>query len=756
MGETNRPHRRIAFFTCLCLVVAGLPTAGATEDDYFDYITIFSSGRIARFTEMPIRVYISPMLRADAYLNAIRYGMRQWESASGGIIQFAETEVNSDADIRVSWGRAGLWPIAEVTGAKAELTRLDGDRIRVEIILVPHEPQLGEVSDPAGLRAICLHEFGHAVGLWGHSPDSRDAEFHTSTKEHPSPHDINTLLRVYDTPQGTPQHEIAIKTVKDSLDGSAADARRHYLLGSITVDKGSIKEAIGHFKTSLALDPASKPARQKLIQVYQDFGYYEQAINLLNDVLAEAPSHDAYNTLGVMYYRNGKIDESISAFQNSITQNSHDLAAQHNLHQIFREKGIAARHAKNHSQADAYFRKALQYAARDARAIYRLMGDSYERRGDFATAISHYQKALETNPVDREIQEALAQCHNNRGVKLRNARRWDDAIDAYNRALALTPTLAVARSNLIDALLQRARHCREAGNIDKAIASYRELAALESNDIDAHSRLGELYLEQNAYTQAIKSFRSAYELKPNVSQTRHNLVVAYSTYAKYLDTENRHDEAIKQLKQGLAIAPQQVNLHVSLGRVYLRSGDLDRAQAAFTSALRIQPNDDFVRRESTYLRTIRANKLLNARRYSAALTEFEAIPQDERSVDIHNSIGYLYLIRRNFSDAISAFESALAIAPTNPIAFENLLATESQLIRQPPHRLTRGEIKNLLARAQNQLAMCYLNQGEYDNAMTKYRAATNLSPTDAEVRKGLDVTNQILVQALGQDALEVE
>ena len=384
------------------------------------------------------------------------------------------------------------------------------------------------------------------------------------------------------------------------------------------------------------------------------------------------------------------------------------------------------------------------------------MGSSYEKRGDFATATLHYQNALDANPVDREIQDALAQCHNNHGVELRNAKRWDDAINAYNRALALAPTLTVARSNLIDALLQRAKYDRETGNIDKAITGYRELSEVERGNSDAHSRLGELYLEQGEYTQAIESFQSAYELKPNLSQSRHNLVVAYSTYAKYLDVHNRHDEAIKQLQQALAVAPAQVNLYVSLGRVYQRSGDLDRAQAAFASALRIQPNSDSVRRESIYLRTMRANKLLNARRYSAALTEFQAIPRAERSVDIHNSIGYLYLIRRNFTEALAAFESALADAPTNQIAYQNLLASESQLIRQPPHRLTRDEIENLLARTRNQLAMCYLNRGEYEKATAKYQSAMNLSPTDAEVRKGLDATGQRLTQMLGQRALEVE
>ena len=756
MARTNRLRLGVALFIGLCAATFGIAKISVSEDDYFDYVTVFSNGRIARFTEMPIRVYISPMLRTDVYLNAIRYGMRQWELAAGGIIEFVETEDNGDADIRVSWGTAGLWPITEVTGAKAELTRLDGDRIRVEIILVPHWSRFEEVGEPGRLRAICLHEFGHAIGLWGHSPDSRDVEFRASALEHPSPRDIKTLRRVYATPQNTPQHEIAIETINQRLDGSPADARRHYLLGTITVDKGDFKEAIGHFKTALALDPASEPARQKLLQVYHDFGHYEQAIELVKEALAETPSHDVYNTLGVMFYRNGQIDESITAFQNSVDRNSHDLAAQHNLHQIFREKGIAALQAANYAQADAYFEKALHYAARDESAVYRLMGDSYERRGEFAKAISHYRKALETNPVNREIQDALAQCHNNHGVRLRNAKRWDDAINAYKRALALAPTLAVARSNLIDALLQRAKHHRAMGRLDAAIATYRELAALETDSSDAHSRLGELYLEQEAYIKAIESFQSAYDLKPNLPQTRHNLVVAYSTYAKHLDTQSRHDHAIKQLRQALAVAPNHVNLHVSLARVYQRSGDFDRAQAAFARALQIQPNSDSVSRESISLRTIRANKLLNARRYSAALTEFEAIPPPERSVEIHNSIGYLYLIRRGFAKAVGAFESALTIAPTNLIAYQNLLAIESQLIRQPPHRLTQDEIKNLLARTQNRLAMYYLNHGEYDKAKVKYRAAMNLSPTNAEVRRALGATGQDLAQLTGQRALKVE
>ena len=67
--------------------------------DYFDYITLFSQGRITRFTEMPIRVYISPVLKESPYLPEIRYAMEIWHTASEGAIRFEETETPQNADI---------------------------------------------------------------------------------------------------------------------------------------------------------------------------------------------------------------------------------------------------------------------------------------------------------------------------------------------------------------------------------------------------------------------------------------------------------------------------------------------------------------------------------------------------------------------------------------------------------------------------------------------------------------------------------
>lgn len=106
-----------------------VPTDATTESlpltDYFNQVTLFSDGKITRFTRMPIRVYISPTLKAHPYFAEIRYAMHTWESAPNGKIRFQETESLEQADINVIATRSGRMSFLDTRLGSAELTRLD-------------------------------------------------------------------------------------------------------------------------------------------------------------------------------------------------------------------------------------------------------------------------------------------------------------------------------------------------------------------------------------------------------------------------------------------------------------------------------------------------------------------------------------------------------------------------------------------------------------------------------------------------------
>ena len=713
--------------------------------DYFDQITVFSHGRITRFVEMPITVYITPTLQA-AYLPALQYAMRQWEAVSDGKIQFQESQTSKDVDIWVRWGYSEPANM-DLTYGKAELTRHRTGDFSVEIILSLPKPSISAKLSQEETRTVCLHEFGHAIGLWGHSPNPLDVSFWASISQRPTARDRATLLKVYATPQNTPQHDAAINILKEQLETNPTNARTHYLLGTIYDDKGDTVLAVTSFKACLEIDPDFHPARETLLQVYQRAGLSQQAVELLEETLKQMPSPNDYNTIGVMYYRTGEIDQSIAAFRKSLEMNPYDPTPRNNLYQIFRERGIEALNVKAYQKAALYFGEALQFKPEDA-LLYRLMGDAYARDGDLKNAITQYRKAFEFDPADLEIKQNLAGYLSNYGVELTDTQRWEEAIAAYQEALQLTPTLNTAYANLVDVLWKRANMHRKSGRIDKATDAYLQLIQVDADAADAHSLLGELYLRKGAYPQAIDAFQSAFSAKPDDQQSRKNLVAAYHHYAQHLDSKERYDEAVDQLQLALALSPKQVNLRLSLINTYQLAGDFSSAEKELGWFLEEAPQSLQAESVSKNLHVARANTLMNQRKYTAALAEFEKIDTSAKSTEIYNTIGYLYLLRKQPILAIAAFESALALTPTNNLAFQNLLSIESQFERQFVDDRHSPRIKNHLARARNSLVVCYIGRNELLDAVKEYRAALEVESTAKEVKAALRDTGRQLILAL--------
>ena len=702
---------------CIGILAILWLSPGFADDDYFDQITVFSEGRITRFVEMPITVYISPVLQTKGYLLALRDAMRQWEETSDGKIWFQESPVSEGADIVVGWTSSALMRIIDTPLGKTSFTRLNDTQFRVNITLIHPESILSR----AQMTTACLHELGHAIGLWGHSPNPLDVSFAASTAQGPTAGDRATLLKVYATPPNMPQHEVAIGVLKKQLERKLQRIHTHYLLGTVYLDKGNINTAIEHFKTALSLDTSFEQAREQLLNAYQTSNRIPEAIELLHQMLNQTPSVDVYNTLGVMHYQNASLKKAVESLQKALELHPNHPVAKKNLHQIFREQGISATNARKFDEAIRYFQKALQFNPDDPLS-HRLMGNCYARNGDLKNTIAQYQKARQFDPVNRKIKENLASHWSNYGVQLTKAQRWGEAIAAYQQALELMPTLSVAKKNLIAALWQQAEAQRTAGNITPAISTYHEILKFEGNSADAHSRLGELYLKKWAYAQAVSAFQSARDAEPNNKQVLHNLFAAHHHYAQHLEQQNQYDAAAAQLRLALQLTPTDLTMRLRLANLYQRAGHSERAQAEFARILKDDPHNS----AAINYRVARGTTLMNMGRYTEALTEFNAIEAGAKSVEIYNTIGYLYMKENEPLSAIKAFESALSKRPLDRVAYQNLRAIESQFIAKFTVNQKSSQHRNGLGRIYNSLVRCYIGRNEYTNASATYRKAVDL------------------------------
>ena len=485
----KRQHT-VSILSIPILLLIAAPASSA--DDYFNHITVFSDGKITRFTQMPIRVHIVPMPMGtegvETYLESFRYAMREWEAAADGRIQFQEVKATDDADIRVRWQRGGLTQITDTALGKTELSRLSETDFKVGMVLSLRESGLATLLSSEKMRTVCLHELGHAIGLWGHSPDSADVLFFAATAQRPTDRDKATLLNVYAVPLHAPQYEAAITVLKTQIEANPKHLRSHYLLGTVNFDKGKMDAAITNFKACLILDPDFQQANEKLLIAYQKSGRREEALVQLQKMLNREASPEGYNTAGVMYYQNQRIDEAIAAFKSALRINPRYQPAKNNLHQLYREQGIAALADETYPAAISFFLEALQLNPTDS-TLYNLIGEVYARNGDHQNAIAAYKKGLQFNPGDTDARQNLARSYNNLGAQLTQSESWEEAIGAYKQARQLMPDHPSVKSNLTNLYWKRANTLREKGNLDLAIKVYRELLEFDSGAVDVHSLL---------------------------------------------------------------------------------------------------------------------------------------------------------------------------------------------------------------------------------------------------------------------------
>lgn len=142
-----------------------------------DYAAVLGPDHLLHWDHLPLRVYLAPEPGAPGWSReAALSGFAEWVRASGGLIQFQEVSAPDEADVTVAFTpQASVPGHPGVVGLTEEDT--DGDLLcRVETTLATGGASPGE------LRDLAAHEFGHALGIDGHSEDPADMMYPALTR----------------------------------------------------------------------------------------------------------------------------------------------------------------------------------------------------------------------------------------------------------------------------------------------------------------------------------------------------------------------------------------------------------------------------------------------------------------------------------------------------------------------------------------------------------------------------------------------
>ena len=321
---------------------------------------------------------------------------------------------------------------------------------------------------------------------------------------------------------------------------------------------------------------------------------YESPERFFTHIVTNNPSSrgGAYLNLGNAYREQGRIEEAIEAYEQSLENDKpHVLLPLYNL-------GLAYADSDDIETAESYYREALELRSSHVPALVNLgnllidkgelyeaeellqkalwltprdpeilnnMANLYNTKGDFDEAIRSYQTGLDEHPNHEDL---LA----NYGLLLHNNGRWVEAEPILRRALDINPEREGIAQMLATALLVLGRD-------DEAVELAEEgyVESVSPAIANAEVKRGNDLLKANQVTEAVEAYGAALAADPDHVAAHVQLGVAYENL-------DRDDEALASYRQAYEIDDENISAVYFLGLLSARLEDYEEALVLFGEA----------------------------------------------------------------------------------------------------------------------------------------------------------------------------
>jgi tetratricopeptide (TPR) repeat protein len=219
---------------------------------------------------------------------------------------------------------------------------------------------------------------------------------------------------------------------------------------------------------------------------------------------------------------------------------------------------------------------------------------------------------------------------------------------------AFVPISSSAQTPAHAATFAAATQAMQEGNLDAAAKGFATVVQEAPTFAEAHFNLGLVRQEQGQYEDAISSFRKALALKPRLHGA--NLFLGITEFRV-----NNLDAAITAIKKETVAFPKDANAWMWLGVVNLAQDHAAAAAEALDRADKLKPGDPDI----LYHRG-RAHLLVSKDSYN------EMFQADPKSWRVHRVLAQANAEAERHVDAITEYEAAIKLAPTQPGLHEEL------------------------------------------------------------------------------------
>jgi tetratricopeptide (TPR) repeat protein len=225
-----------------------------------------------------------------------------------------------NAQVEVIWSNKQSDVSNPAEGGETKLVPHGQALSAAKIILLTNPPVAGLVMNEKIMHFVCLHELGHALGIYGHSNKPGDILFTSlplnCENVQLSPRDAATMLRLYNTPlgaagdTGNTVHLGSLSDIDNANDIASFNERAVAAMNAANYTGAAaiLKEAVSKYPQSGVLKRNYAAALNNTGLQAMQKQQYDRAIEIFNQSLSIAPSDKIAKTnIGVTHYNQGLI-----------------------------------------------------------------------------------------------------------------------------------------------------------------------------------------------------------------------------------------------------------------------------------------------------------------------------------------------------------------------------------------------------------------------------------------------------------------
>ena len=315
---------------------------------------------------------------------------------------------------------------------------------------------------------------------------------------------------------------------------------------------------------------------------------------------------------------------------------------------------------------------------------YASLGEAYRLKNRVDPNPKWIEEAKENLDHAVRLNDRLAGPYNSLGRLHTELAQNDLALQEFQKALAINPRDP-------DALIGIATVYERMGRVADAESSFKKAIALRSDNWDSYNSLGGFYDRQGKYAEAVAQYKKVIELTPDNAAAYSNLGAEYQSIGDAATNKLAEEAFQKSIQIGPTYAA-----YANLGNFYMGLARYDEAAAATRKALELNDKDY----------RVWCNLMLDERNRKNEVGAKEAKERAEKLLETYMSahpqdataISWMAMFRseeQQKDKALQLAESALAIAPKDPLVLQNAGETYENLgDRANAVKYTEESLKN--------------------------------------------------------------